>query len=73
MNGQDQLATWADVGFSVYHFSFSFPFLLHPCEVPLKNNYVICANIFFIYNSMDTSFHLGVSRFFRVDLLFSII
>jgi hypothetical protein len=46
-------------------FLFLFSFLLHQCEVTLKNNYVICANIFFIYNSMDTSFHLGVSRFFE--------
>jgi hypothetical protein len=58
-------AIWDDVGFSVYHFSFSFSFLLHHCEVTLKNNYVIYTNIFFIYNSMDTSFHLGVSRFFE--------
>jgi hypothetical protein len=46
-------------------FLFRFSFLLHHCEVTLKNNYVICTNIFFIYNSMNTSFHLGVSRFFE--------
>jgi hypothetical protein len=39
-------AIWADMGFSVYCFSFSFSFLLHHCEVTLKNNYVICTNIF---------------------------
>jgi hypothetical protein len=52
---------WASL-FIVFLILFSF--LLHHCEVTLKNNYVICTNIFFIYNSMDTSFHLGVSRFF---------
>jgi hypothetical protein len=46
-------------------FLFLFSFLLHHCEVILKNNYVICTNIFFIYNNMNTSFHLGVSRFFE--------
>jgi hypothetical protein len=54
--------TWASL-FIVFLFLFSF--LLHHCEVTLNNNYVICINIFFIYNSMDTSFHLGVSRFFE--------
>jgi hypothetical protein len=34
---------------------------LHHCEVALKNIYVICTNIFFMYNSMNTSSHLGVS------------
>jgi hypothetical protein len=43
---------------------------LHHCEVTLKNNYVICKNIFYIYNSMDTSFHLGVSRFFEWIAIF---
>jgi hypothetical protein len=38
---------------------------LHHCEVTLKNNYVICTNIYFIYNSMNTSFHLGVLRIFE--------
>jgi hypothetical protein len=54
--------TWASL-FIVFLFLFSF--LLHHCELTLKNNYVICTNIFFIYSSMDTSFHLGVSRFFE--------
>jgi hypothetical protein len=53
--------TWASL-FIVSLFLFSF--LLHHCEVTLKNNYVLCTNVFFIYSSMDTSFHLGVSRFF---------
>jgi hypothetical protein len=44
---------------------FPFCFLLHHCEVTQKNNYVICTNIFFIYNSMNTSFYLGVSRIFE--------
>jgi hypothetical protein len=38
---------------------------LHHCEVTLKNNYVTCTNIIFIYNNMNTSFHLGVSRIFE--------
>jgi hypothetical protein len=54
--------TWASL-FIVFLFLFSF--LLHHCEVTLKNNYVICTNIIFIYNSMDTSFHLGVPRIFE--------
>jgi hypothetical protein len=54
--------TWASL-FIVFLFLFSF--LLHHSKVTLKNNYVICTNIFFIYNSMDTSFHLGVSRIFK--------
>jgi hypothetical protein len=54
--------TWASL-FIVFLFLFSF--VLHHCEVTLKNNYVICTNIFFIYNSMDTSFHPGFSRFFE--------
>jgi hypothetical protein len=35
--------TWASL-FIVFLFLFSF--LLHHCEVTLKNNYVICTNIF---------------------------
>jgi hypothetical protein len=54
--------TWASL-FIIFLFHFSF--LLRHCEVTLKNNYFICTNICFIYNSMNTSFHLGVSRIFE--------
>jgi hypothetical protein len=53
--------TWASLFIG---FLFVFSFLLHHCEVTLKNNYIICTNIFFIYNIMDTSFHLGVFQDF---------
>jgi hypothetical protein len=36
------------MGFFAYHFSFSFFFLLHHCEIKLENNYLMCTKIFFI-------------------------
>jgi hypothetical protein len=58
-------AIWANMGFSIYCFSSSFSFLLHHCKVTQKKIIKLRTNIFFIYNSMYTSFHLGVSRNFK--------
>jgi hypothetical protein len=37
---------WVDIGLHCLSFFFFFFFLLHHCEVALKNNYLICTNIF---------------------------
>jgi hypothetical protein len=43
----------------------SFFFLLHHFEVTLGTNYLICANISVIYNSMHKVCHIGVSTILK--------
>jgi hypothetical protein len=70
IDGRKSLGYLGQHGLLCLLFLFFFFPLLHHCARTLKNNYVICTNIFFIYNSMNTSFHLGVLRIFEWNYYF---
>ena len=55
-------ATWAELGLVYLTFSFSFIILLNHCEVTSKNIYLVCTNIFFIYNRLHISCFVEVSK-----------
>ena len=56
MDGRDKLGSDGKQAYLVFRpisqFSFSFPILLHQCEVTYKNNYLMYTNIFSKYNRL---------------------
>jgi hypothetical protein len=48
-------------------FLFLFFFFFHHCEVTLKTKYIICTNIFFIYNSMYIKFSSRFAIFYYIN------